>query len=82
MIKYLLILIMLTGCATTQPIITKEPVHIDQYMLESCKPITKPEINEFSDVLTSTKEILTAYTECKNKLDANIIVLKKFSNNQ
>ena len=80
----------ITGCGTLpssfckpeplRPVIQKV-VQIDPRVIEPCRVIQTPVVESFSDVLISTRDIMAANIECKNKMDAAIIVIKKFSNN-
>jgi hypothetical protein len=86
-----LFIISLAGCGTLQnlvckpgPIITPNVVAVDPKLLEPCKPIPVPTIEQlirFEDTLYSDKQIISAYKACADKNDAAIIVIKKFSNN-
>ena len=64
-------MILLTGCASTQPIANKFP-DSNEYLMEVCpklETIDKPEIvlSEFMKVITRN---YTKYHECANKVNA------------
>ncbi len=80
----------LTGCTTLEklickpePVITPEVIKIDPKLIEPCKAIPLPsqaDLASFDAVPQHLAKILAVYVDCRNKQDASIAVLKKFSN--
>jgi hypothetical protein len=79
----LLLLIGCTSVPTSAPLVVEptKRVYIDSYLLKPCALLEKPtELLTFESILTVTKTNTYIYIECRNKMDAAIVVLKKFSN--
>ncbi len=94
--KALLIIILclpfLTGCGLfhffdkpVPPIVPpNQVVQLDPKLYEPCA-IALSSLNSnasFEDLLSSKKEDVKIYSECANKQNASIILLKKFSNKE
>ena len=80
-------LLILTGCATavapTAPLVVapSKSIYIDSALLRPCRSLVSvPPPVTFENVLTVTKTNTSIYVECRNRMNAAIVVLKKFSN--
>ena len=83
--KYLLILLLLFGCATKDAIVVppEKVVQIDPRTLELCDPLNAlPEQASFEDLLTVTIGNIELYANCANRQKNSVILLKKFSNKE
>jgi hypothetical protein len=83
--KWILILLLLTGCATVIPDAVLPPpekvVRIDPRILELCEPLRNlPETATFDDVLTVTLANFELYVACSTKQSRAVKLLKEFSN--
>ena len=84
--KKILLVILLSGCASatvpTAPLIAHPDrvIYIDSALLKPCRAQVEPEIVTYESVLVTTKTNTSIYVECRNRMKAAIVVLKKFSN--
>jgi hypothetical protein len=68
--KYLLLVLLLTGCSTTVPVTAKFP-EAPKYSLEPCTPLKLiKEGSKLSEVANSVTLNYSAYYECAVKNDA------------
>lgn len=73
--------LVLTGCATNPCVLQTEPIHIDQRVFEPCENLVVPEGQITAEIiLETTAANAVIYTSCKAKHDANIILIKKLTN--
>lgn len=85
--KYLLILLILVGCATKPDAIVPPPekyVHIDPRILEPCENLIElpPDTSTFEDLLKITLVNFEIYSDCALKHRNSTILLKKFANKE
>lgn len=81
--KYLIILLLLFGCATKDAIVVppEKVVRIDPRALELCEALSiLPEQASFEDLLTITIGNIELYANCANRQKNSVILLKQFSN--
>ena len=85
--KILLVMFfLLSGCTTVIPSapLIAEPtksIYIDSALLKPCLLLEEPPVVlTFESILTVTKTNTSIYIDCRNRMDAAIMVLKKFSN--
>jgi hypothetical protein len=80
----ILLLISLIGCATPIkpiPIITPNVINLDARSLESCSPLLQQGLSaSFEDLLVTDIANIELYTDCKNKQENSIKLLKEFAN--
>jgi hypothetical protein len=68
--KYVLVLLLLTGCSTTVPVTARFP-ESPKYANEACGPLKKLEDNaKLSDIATNVTENYSTYYDCAAKNDA------------
>lgn len=70
MTKYLLVLLLLSGCSTTVPVAQKFP-QVPEVLQQPCKPLR--EVAQDTSLSQLTKTIVENYTEyhqCSNTVDA------------
>lgn len=86
--KYLLIffIVLISGCATMdaedEPVLPEatKTVDIPDKYFEACKNLQELTTPTFEGLLTTHKENVIVYNDCKTKHDASIELLKEFSN--
>ncbi len=80
----ILILLLLIGCQTAkQPIIpTVEQIPLDPRVFEPCRPLIIPMESPLTLelILSNTATNASISEECRNKYNAAIVLLKRFSN--
>jgi hypothetical protein len=86
--RYLLILLLLSGCAFNKPkppdaVLppTEKVVRIDPRMLELCEPLKNlPAETNFEEVLSITIDNFEIYNACSVKQSRGVKLLREFSN--
>jgi hypothetical protein len=81
--KFLIILatVILTACTTTPTVIgTNSPIILPDYVYEVCAPLNKlPDNASFEVLLESYINNISVYTDCKNKQNYSIELIKKLT---
>ncbi len=71
-----------TFCNYETVIPEAEPINISKELLEPCKRPVLPVLPlTYENILENNKNNMSLFIDCMNKMDANIVLLKKFSNN-
>jgi hypothetical protein len=79
--KYILAVLLLTGCCSAPIVHPTEPIIIDSRILEKCKPQVLPESTlTYESILENVKDNSILYKECSAKNDAAITLIKKLTN--
>ena len=82
------ILLSLAACGTLPPEFCRtdevllpavKEIKIDPKLIEPCNPLPTVELQNFNDVLLTTKDIIKVYVDCRNKNDALIKSINDFS---
>lgn len=68
-------------CNYAEVIPKAEPIALDPKLLDPCMPLVVPSSPvTYENILRNTKDNTEVYIDCRNRLDAAIVVLKKFGN--
>ena len=82
--KFIVILMLLSGCATQPDVILPPPekvISLDPSAYELCKPLLKvPLSSTFEDILKVSLDNIELYADCYNKQKNSVKLLKKISN--